>query len=263
MAMLERFKKDPVLFISGILAIVSCFIVYPDAEYIGYVDFRVLAILFCMMLVVSELVLLGVFDSLTNKLLSKVHSSRLVSLILVWLSFFLGMILTNDVTLVTLVPFAIALMKSFEDRKTLTFTLILTDKSGASSIFYIGIRNKSGLPLPSDWPSLEDWPDVSLFRDFGKCRKEGFLHAFRGEEYLCVRVHGSRIRAFLRFLYNLRERLSGTELIPQTVDEPHAHDVFQVAAVADTAFIGPVLGFASCIGQRLFGLDAENAPGAG
>ena len=84
-----------------------------------------LAILFCMMLVVSELVILGVFDTLTNKLLSKVHSSRLVSLILVWLAFFLGMILTNDVTLVTLVPFAIALMKTFEDRKTLTFTLIL------------------------------------------------------------------------------------------------------------------------------------------
>ena len=98
---------------------------HPDKEYIGYVDFRVLSILFCMMIVVSELVILGVFDKLTNKLLSKVHSSRLVSLILVWLSFFLGMILTNDVTLVTLVPFAIALMKSFDDRKTLTFTLIL------------------------------------------------------------------------------------------------------------------------------------------
>ena len=123
--MLERIKKDPVLFISGILAIVSCFFVTPDKEYIGYVDFRVLSILFCMMIVVSELVILGVFDKLTNKLLSKVHSSRLVSLILVWLSFFLGMILTNDVTLVTLVPFAIALMKSFDDRKTLTFTLIL------------------------------------------------------------------------------------------------------------------------------------------
>ena len=124
-AMLERIKKDPVLFISGILAIVSCFFVTPDKEYIGYVDFRVLSILFCMMIVVSELVILGVFDKLTNKLLSKVHSSRLVSLILVWLSFFLGMVLTNDVTLVTLVPFAIALMKSFDDRKTLTFTLIL------------------------------------------------------------------------------------------------------------------------------------------
>lgn len=123
--MLERIKKDPVLFISGILAIVSCFFVPPDKEYFGYVDFRVLSILFCMMLVVSELVILGVFDRLTNKLLSKVHSSRMVSLILVWLAFFMGMILTNDVTLVTLVPFAIALMRSFDDRKTLTFTLIL------------------------------------------------------------------------------------------------------------------------------------------
>lgn len=123
--MLEKIKKDPVLFISGILAIVSCFFVHPDEEYIGYVDFRVLSILFCMMLVVSELVILGVFDRLTNKLLSKVHSSRMVSLILVWLAFFMGMILTNDVTLVTLVPFAIALMRSFDDRKTLTFTLIL------------------------------------------------------------------------------------------------------------------------------------------
>ena len=123
--MLERIKKDPVFFISGILAIVSCFFVTPDAKYLEYIDFRVLAILFCMMLVVSELVILGVFDKLTNKLLSKVNSSRLVSLILVWLAFFMGMLLTNDVTLVTLVPFAIALMKSFDDRRTLTFTLIL------------------------------------------------------------------------------------------------------------------------------------------
>ena len=123
--MIERIKKDPVFFISGILAIVSCFFVHPDKEYLGYIDFRVLSILFCMMIVVSELVILGVFDMLTNKLLSKVHSSRMVSLILVWLSFFLGMILTNDVTLVTLVPFAIALMKNFDDRRTLTFTLIL------------------------------------------------------------------------------------------------------------------------------------------
>ena len=124
-AMLERIKKDPVFFISGILAIVSCFFVTPDAKYLEYIDFRVLAILFCMMLVVSELVILGVFDKLTNKLLSKVNSSRLVSLILVWLAFFMRMLLTNDVTLVTLVPFAIALMKSFDDRRTLTFTLIL------------------------------------------------------------------------------------------------------------------------------------------
>jgi len=123
--MLKYIKKDPVLFASGILAIVSCFFVHPDQEYPGYIDWRVLGILFSMMLVVAELVRIGVFARLTDMLLAKVHTSRSVSLILVWLCFFMGMVLTNDVTLVTMVPFAIGVMNSFGDRKNTTFTLIL------------------------------------------------------------------------------------------------------------------------------------------
>lgn len=40
------FKKDPVLYISGILAIISAFLVPPDTAYFSYIDFRVLALLF-------------------------------------------------------------------------------------------------------------------------------------------------------------------------------------------------------------------------
>ncbi len=166
--MLERIKKDPVLFISGILAVVSCFFVHPDMEYIGYVDFRVIAILFCMMLVVSELVLLGVFDKLTNKLLSKVHSSRMVSLILVWLSFFLGMLLTNDVTLVTLVPFAIALMKSFDDRKTLTFTLILMTVAANLGSMQTPIGNPQNIYLFTHY-QMEIGPFMLLLLPYSLC----------------------------------------------------------------------------------------------
>ena len=167
-AMLERIKKDPVLFISGILAVVSCFFVHPDMEYAGYVDFRVLAILFCMMLVVSELVLLGVFDKLTNKLLSKVHSSRMVSLILVWLAFFMGMILTNDVTLVTLVPFAIALMKSFDDRKTLTFTLILMTVATNLGSMQTPIGNPQNIFLFTHY-QMEIGPFMLLLLPYSLC----------------------------------------------------------------------------------------------
>ena len=166
--MLERIKKDPVLFISGILAVVSCFFVHPDMEYAGYVDFRVLAILFCMMLVVSELVLLGVFDKLTNKLLSKVHSSRMVSLILVWLAFFMGMILTNDVTLVTLVPFAIALMKSFDDRKTLTFTLILMTVATNLGSMQTPIGNPQNIFLFTHY-QMEIGPFMLLLLPYSLC----------------------------------------------------------------------------------------------
>lgn len=166
--MAERIKKDPVFFISGILAIVSCFFVHPDMEYLGYIDFRVLSILFCMMLVISEMVLLGIFDRLTAKLLSKVNSSRFVSLILVWLSFFLGMIMTNDVTLVTLVPFAILLLKSFDDRKNLTFTLILMTVATNLGSMQTPIGNPQNIYLFNHY-DMQMWEFTKLMLPYSLC----------------------------------------------------------------------------------------------
>ena len=47
------FKKETVLCVAGILAFISAFFVHPSAAYIGYIDFRVLSLLFCLMLVVA------------------------------------------------------------------------------------------------------------------------------------------------------------------------------------------------------------------
>ena len=55
-------KKDPILIVSGILAAISCFIVPPDNEYPGYMNFKVLAILMSLMLVVAILLRIGTFD---------------------------------------------------------------------------------------------------------------------------------------------------------------------------------------------------------
>lgn len=40
------FKKETVLCVAGILAFISAFFVHPSAAYIGYIDFRVLSLLF-------------------------------------------------------------------------------------------------------------------------------------------------------------------------------------------------------------------------
>ncbi|MCR5060003.1 MAG: anion permease [Saccharofermentans sp.] len=122
---IERVKKDPVLFISGILAVISCFFVTPDSQYPGYVNWRVLAILGALMLVNAALGDIGVFHRLTSFMLSRVGSQLQASLILVLLSFFLSMIMTNDVTLVTLVPFALMTVGACSDKKSLMYTLIL------------------------------------------------------------------------------------------------------------------------------------------
>lgn len=46
-------KKENVLCIAALLAVISMFFVPPSPAYLAYIDFRVLALLFCLMLVVA------------------------------------------------------------------------------------------------------------------------------------------------------------------------------------------------------------------
>ncbi len=149
--LVELFKKDSVLFISGILAFISCFFVKPDSGYIGYINFRVIAILFSLMLVVSAYIRIGTFEYFTNKLLEKIRSEKTISLFFVILSFFMSMLLTNDVTLVTLVPFAISVLKEFNDRRRTMYTLILMTVSANLGSMLTPIGNPQNLYLYTEY----------------------------------------------------------------------------------------------------------------
>lgn len=92
-------KKETVLSIAVVLAVMSVFFVAPDREYISYIDFRTLAILFCLMSIVAGLRNIDVFDKLAERLLAKVHGIGGVTVILVCLCFFMSMFITNDVSL--------------------------------------------------------------------------------------------------------------------------------------------------------------------
>lgn len=99
------FKQETVLCIACILAVISAFFVPPDAEYLGYIDFRTLGLLFCLMAVMAGLQEIGVFQRLAQGMLSQVRSMRQLVPILVLLCFFSSMLMTNDVALITFVPF--------------------------------------------------------------------------------------------------------------------------------------------------------------
>ncbi|MGN0169110.1 MAG: SLC13 family permease [Acetatifactor sp.] len=103
-------KKETVLCIAALLAVISSFFIPPSAEYFGYIDFRVLALLFCLMLVVAGFQSIGFFRYLADRLLSGVKSTRSLCLLLVALCFFSSMLITNDVALITFVPFAVMLL---------------------------------------------------------------------------------------------------------------------------------------------------------
>lgn len=102
---IEFLKKEAVLTAALLLAIISSFVVKPDKKYIEYVDLRTLAILFSLMCVMAGLQGLGVFKRIAGGLLNSVKSERKIVLILVMLCFFFSMLITNDVALITFVPF--------------------------------------------------------------------------------------------------------------------------------------------------------------
>lgn len=99
------FKKETVLCAAFVLAALSMFAVPPDGSYLQYIDYRTLAILFCLMSVMAGLQKIGVFQWTAKRLLLRVKNGRGLFLTLVLLCFFSSMFITNDVALITFVPF--------------------------------------------------------------------------------------------------------------------------------------------------------------
>ena len=112
-------RREPVLIIASLAAVVSCFFVPPDARYVGYIDFRTLALLYCLMTVVAGLRQAGLFSHLAHTLCLKVGSVRSMGVLLVALCFFSSLLITNDVALLTFVPFAVVVLGMAERRDAL------------------------------------------------------------------------------------------------------------------------------------------------
>ncbi len=112
-------RREPVLIIASLAAVVSCFFVPPDARYVGYIDFRTLALLYCLMTVVVGLRQAGLFSHLAHTLCLKVGSVRSMGVLLVALCFFSSLLITNDVALLTFVPFAVVVLGMAERRDAL------------------------------------------------------------------------------------------------------------------------------------------------
>lgn len=104
-------KNEIVLIVSLMLAVISAFFVTPNKEYIDYIDYRTLGLLFCLMSVMAGLNKLSFFKFIAEKMMSKVKSLTGLSLILGLLCFFTSMFITNDVALITFVPFTITALK--------------------------------------------------------------------------------------------------------------------------------------------------------
>jgi Na+/H+ antiporter NhaD/arsenite permease-like protein len=107
-AVFSFLKQDIVFSASMVLAAISCFFGLPK---LSYIDFRVLACLFNIMLAVKAFEELSLLDRLSVGIINRCSGSRSVSLVLILMSFFASMVFTNDVALLSIVPVALIIGK--------------------------------------------------------------------------------------------------------------------------------------------------------
>jgi len=119
------FKQEPVLSIAALAAILTCFFVPPSGAYLAYIDFKVLACLFALMLTVAGFGSLDVFRFAASKLLRKAKNLRFVGAILIFICFFLAMFVTNDVALLTFVPFTLLILSMSGHTKSAALIVVL------------------------------------------------------------------------------------------------------------------------------------------
>ena len=114
---LEFIKNEKILVIAAILAIITMFFVPINKGYIAYMNPRVLCLLFSLMTVICGFQKIGAFKWLASTMLSKSHSGMILGFVLIMLPFFSSMLITNDVALITFVPFTLVVLKQLNCMK--------------------------------------------------------------------------------------------------------------------------------------------------
>ena len=129
---LKFIKKEIIFIISLFMVIVSAFFVRPSAKYFAYINFDVLFILFSLMVVVSGFKANGVFQKCANLLCKKIKTLRLMTIALVMCCFFFSMLITNDVALLTFVPFTLLIFNQLNKNENVAVVIIL--ETGAANL---------------------------------------------------------------------------------------------------------------------------------
>lgn len=147
----EFIKNEIVLILSFVLALGSAYFVAPSLKYFEYIDFRTLGLLFCLMTVMAGFNKLGIFKFIAEKMLSKIKSVNGLSLILGLLCFFSSMFITNDVALITFVPFTIIVLKLSDNMNKLIWVVTIETVAANLGSMLTPIGNPQNLYLFSSF----------------------------------------------------------------------------------------------------------------
>ncbi len=140
-------KKETVLTAAAALAFLSAFFVAPDAQYLDYIDWQVLGILLALMTVMAGVQKNGIFDEVGRRLLNRTKNTAQLTGTLVFLCFFSSMLITNDVALITFVPFAMLTLRKCGQERLMVLVIVLQTIAANLGSMFTPIGNPQNLYL--------------------------------------------------------------------------------------------------------------------
>ena len=118
-------RKNMVMVIAMVAALITCFFVPPDHLYWDYFDVKTLTCLFCVLAVVCALKNINFFYILAKKMVEIFKNARMAVLALVYITFLGSMLIANDMALLTFLPLGIYVLRSTGKGRYMAFTFIM------------------------------------------------------------------------------------------------------------------------------------------
>ena len=150
-------RKNTVVCIAFLAALITSFIVPVDKEYIKYFDYRTLTCLFCVLAVVCALKNVNFFYMLARKVVELFKTARISVLSLVYITFIGSMLIANDMALLTFLPLGYIVLTTTNKEKYMAFTFIMQNIAANLGGMLTPFGNPQNLYLYSKFkiPNLE------------------------------------------------------------------------------------------------------------
>ena len=118
-------RKNVVMLVALLAAVITMFFVPPDRAYLQYFDLKTLTCLFCVLAVVCALKNIQFFYLLAQQIVRCFRNTRLTILALVYITFIGSMLIANDMALLTFLPLGYLALTSTGKQKYMAFTFIM------------------------------------------------------------------------------------------------------------------------------------------
>ncbi len=119
------FKTNFIFTVAIVAAIISCFFVPIDKEYLGYFDIDTLACITLLLLVIAAFSNIQFFQIVARWLVKKFKNTRSIIMCLIFITYVSALVNANDMSLLTFLPLAYIVLKYTNNLRYVAFTFIM------------------------------------------------------------------------------------------------------------------------------------------